>query len=192
MPPHGPPSAAHRVQTTCSIILAFLLLVLGSGGYGRPDNKHPNHLKAQVHTGRHGRWARDSPDSEAPEKPVPPVALSDLPAPGAGNISWAYRHVSWTVEEFPNPWTEPARCGARQPSFICDPNRMLSPQEGGCDVMVYISCLSGSYSHTDEGVDALYRLPTVHSPYSDGIHRYVGDIICMLNRHAGTPPTPSV
>ena len=50
--------------------------------------------------------------------------------PGRNNVSWAYRHVTWTLENFPDPRTDPERCGRRQASRVCDPNRLLTKSEG--------------------------------------------------------------
>jgi hypothetical protein len=37
----------------------------------------------------------------------------------------------WTIDKYPNPQTQPRKCGrSRQSSFLCDPERILSPAEG--------------------------------------------------------------
>ena len=37
----------------------------------------------------------------------------------------------WTIDKYPNPRKQPKKCGhSRQPSFLCDPDRILSPTEG--------------------------------------------------------------
>lgn len=36
----------------------------------------------------------------------------------------------WTADMFPNPQEEPERCGRSRKSFICDPDHILSPDDG--------------------------------------------------------------
>jgi hypothetical protein len=37
----------------------------------------------------------------------------------------------WTIDKYPNPQKQPRTCGrSRQPSFLCDPDKILSPTEG--------------------------------------------------------------
>ena len=37
---------------------------------------------------------------------------------------------TWYRGDFPNPQDEFQKCGRRSPSFICDPNRILSVTQG--------------------------------------------------------------
>ena len=39
--------------------------------------------------------------------------------------------ISWKPEIYPNPQTDPHKCGrSNKPSFVCDPNNIISESEG--------------------------------------------------------------
>ena len=36
----------------------------------------------------------------------------------------------WRPGDMPHPWDEPSKCGAKSPSWLCDPNGMLNSTQG--------------------------------------------------------------
>lgn len=40
--------------------------------------------------------------------------------------------VEWSVEDYPNPRSQPGECGRYldRPSFVCDPNKIISLEAG--------------------------------------------------------------
>ena len=36
----------------------------------------------------------------------------------------------WSPELFPNPYTHPLRCNRPRPSFVCDPDKIITVEEG--------------------------------------------------------------
>lgn len=44
---------------------------------------------------------------------------------------------AWNVENYPNPWTEPRRCGSHIAGFICDPDKML-PRDQAIEIGKYL------------------------------------------------------
>ena len=44
--------------------------------------------------------------------------------------SLCQRPVEWEAETYPNPMTEPVKCGRRTMSKVCDPNGLISDMDG--------------------------------------------------------------
>ena len=41
------------------------------------------------------------------------------------------RLKEWTAAEYPNPQTDPVKCGrSNKPSYVCDPNKLISSADG--------------------------------------------------------------
>ena len=40
------------------------------------------------------------------------------------------RLLPWTIDQYPNPWSEPRKCGRNFPALICDVDKLLSPEQG--------------------------------------------------------------
>ena len=52
------------------------------------------------------------------------ISAADHPVNGQNGAK------SWVVEDYPNPRYRPSLCGRTSPSFLCDPDKVLSDSQG--------------------------------------------------------------
>ena len=48
----------------------------------------------------------------------------------------AYNRTEWKLYNYPNPVYNPEKCGAKEASFLCDPDGFLTPYEGNYATLV--------------------------------------------------------
>ena len=63
-----------------------------------------------------------------PPKVYIPAAFGDGGLPRSDSDPEASPGVRRVVEAYPNPWTQFKNCGMPRPSYICDPDGVLSPE----------------------------------------------------------------
>ena len=52
--------------------------------------------------------------------------------------SLCQRPVEWEAETYPNPMTQPVKCGRRMTSKVCDPNGLISKEDGTFTTKRYV------------------------------------------------------
>ena len=95
-----------------------------SGSLGSPEWKADAPGKALPPT--QGQWRHPGPDTAGDTA----GGVGFETGLGEGNISVAYRHVSLSMANFPDPRDDPRRCHRPRPSTVCDPTGVLSEEQG--------------------------------------------------------------
>ena len=98
----------------------LVVLMLSHSAVGEGKRRHKNKNKSRV-----------LPHSE--DRDIDSDNSTILPENGSVvDSKWKHNgYKMWTIDKYPDPHKQPRKCGRpRQPSFLCDPDRILSTTQG--------------------------------------------------------------